>query len=337
MNSLPRQYSATAVLRQRLVAIVQKQYLAVTPRPATIALATTVPKRCLATTTADAADAAAPTDDEKDTIAGPLSSSVRAFSTPTLRRVTKNYSRYYEVNGQPNLLFPSVTSVLNVLDKPGLSFWSVKQALGAATTEITASQQQAGPRPLTEAEIQAAIDKGSLASKKVLGKAGDFGTRAHDVIDQLIAGIRGDDLSVDEDVKQVVKNFWDYWVESGVTLDPRGDTMVYSPRYGYAGALDALALSHDGKLMVCDWKTSNAVYDSHIMQVAAYAKAAEENLLAAGCPPDQAKVHRACVVRFEKGKPGYEVHEVENIDAAFAAFKAALYLFHYRSTLMKKT
>ena len=123
-----------------------------------------------------------------------------------------------------------------------------------------------------------------------------------------------------------------------VLFDAPSDAyLVYSPRYGYAGALDALALSHDGKLMVCDWKTSNAVYDSHIMQVAAYAKAAEENLLAAGCPPDQAKVHRACVVRFEKGKPGYEVHEVENIDAAFAAFKAALYLFHYRSTLMKKT
>ena len=267
---------------------------------------------------------------------GPLSSSVRDFSTPTLRRVTQNYSRYYEVNGQPNLLFPSVTSVLNVLDKPGLSFWSVKQALGAATNEVITSQEKAGSRPLTEAEVQTAIDRGSLASKKVLAAAGDFGTRAHDVIDQLIAGVRGDKLSIDEDVKQVVKNFWDYWVESGVTLDPRGDTMVYSPRYGYAGALDALALSPDGKLMVCDWKTSNAVYESHIMQVAAYAKAVEENLLSAGCPPDQAKVHRACVVRFEKGKPGYEVHEVENIDAAFAAFKAALYLFHYRSTLIKK-
>lgn len=263
----------------------------------------------------------------------PLSASVRNFNIPTLRRVTKNYSRFYEVDGKPDILFPSVTSVLNVLDKPGLAFWSVNQALGAVGKEIKLSQKHAGSRPLTDVEIQTAIDKSKTASKETLKKAGDFGTRAHEAIDQLISGTPPENLILDEDIKHVVKNFWDWWLQSGTSLDPRGDTMVYSPRYGYAGALDALALSEDGKLMVCDWKTSNAVYESHIMQVAAYAKAVEENLLAAGFKPDEAKVHRACVVRFEKGKPGHEVHEVENIDAAFAAFKAALYLFHYRSSL----
>jgi hypothetical protein len=265
----------------------------------------------------------------------PLSATVRNLRCPTLRRVNKNFSRYYEVEGHHEL-FPSVTSVLGVLDKPGIKNWAVGQTIRHALNELTLVQEKVGNRQLTFKELSAAVNKSKEASALELRKAGDFGTRAHDAIDQLIAGQCGSDLKVESDIKQVVHNFWDWWTGSGVTLDPRGDTMVYSPRYGYAGALDALAMSPDGQLMVCDWKTSNYVYESHIIQVAAYAKAVEENLLACGFSPEESKVHRACVVRFEKNKNGFEVHEVDNIDAAFSAFKAALYLFHFKSKMKEE-
>ena len=262
----------------------------------------------------------------------PRASTVRDLRCPTLRRVTRDYSRFYEVEGHREL-FPSVTSVLNVLDKPGLKNWAINQTIQHAVDQLGGAQDVAGDRPLTAEELHEAVHKSKEASSLALRKAGDFGTRAHDAIDQLIAGTRSEHMKLDEDITQVVKNFWEWWVSSGVTIDPRGDTMVFSPRYGYAGALDALALTPDGQLMVCDWKTSNAVYETHIIQVAAYAKAVEENLLACGFSPEESKVHRACVVRFDKEKEGFEVHEVENIDAAFGAFKAALYLFHYTSKL----
>ena len=262
----------------------------------------------------------------------PRTATVRNLRCPTLRRVNRNYSRYYEVDGHGEL-FPSVTSVLNVLDKPGIKNWAVSQTIQHAVEELVDVQEKAGERPLTSKELHHAVHKSKEASNVALQKAGDFGTRAHDAIDQLIAGKRGEEVQVEDDVKQVVDNFWDWWMSSGVTLDPRGDTMVFSPKYGYAGALDALALTADGKLMVCDWKTSNAVYESHIIQVAAYAKAVEENLLAAGFSAEDAKVERACVVRFDKEKNGFEVHDVDNIDAAFGAFKAALYLFHFTAKL----
>ena len=273
---------------------------------------------------------AATTHDDRPT--EPKSSTVRNLRCPTLRRVTRNFSRFYEVEGY-NELYPSVTSVLGVLDKPGIKNWAVGQTIRHAVDELVDVQDQAGDRPLTLDEISKAVHQSKEASTKELNRAGDFGTRAHDAIDHLIAGKRGKEVNIDLDVKPVVDNFWDWWVSSGVTLDPRGDTMVYSPRYGYAGALDALAMTPDGQLMVCDWKTSNSVYESHIIQVAAYAKAVEENLLACGFSPEESKVHRACVVRFEKNKQGFEVHEVDNIDAAFGAFKAALYLFHFTSKL----
>ena len=54
----------------------------------------------------------------------PQTATVRNLRCPTLRRVTRDYSRFYEVDGHREL-FPSVTSVLNVLDKPGLKNWAV--------------------------------------------------------------------------------------------------------------------------------------------------------------------------------------------------------------------
>ena len=262
----------------------------------------------------------------------PQTATVRNLRCPTLRRVTRDYSRFYEVDGHREL-FPSVTSVLNVLDKPGIKNWAVNQTIEHSLEELNNAQDKVGDRSLTSEERAIAVGKSKEASSAALTKAGDFGTRAHDAIDQLIAGKKYEELNLEEDIQQVVQNFWNWWVNSGVTIDPRGDTMVFSPRYGYAGALDALALTKDGKLMVCDWKTSNGIYESHIIQTAAYAKAVEENLLAAGFSPEESKVERACVVRFEKEKDGFEVQEVDNIDAAFGAFKAALYLFHFTSKL----
>ena len=81
-----------------------------------------------------------------------------------------------------------------------------------------------------------------------------------------------------------------------------------------------------------DFKTSKAIYDTHGIQTAAYAKALEEQLLKYGYPPEKAKVKEAYIVRVEKYRDGYEVKRVENIDESFNAFKAALYLWHYNRT-----
>ena len=51
--------------------------------------------------------------------AEPLSETVRNWLCPPLKRHSMEGTRYYSVPGCDDL-FPSVTSVLNVLDKPGL-------------------------------------------------------------------------------------------------------------------------------------------------------------------------------------------------------------------------
>ena len=259
----------------------------------------------------------------------PKSGTVCDLSDLTLERVTKNYRRFYRVEGDNNL-YPSVTSVLSVLSKPGLQQWALRGMANTLEKELLELQRTGEIGGIDEAGIKAVVERASATSKKQLEAAGDFGTRAHDVIDAIIRGSRGEGLQIENDILPVVKNFWDWWVDSGVTLDPRGDTMIYSPTYGYAGALDALARTPEGDLMVCDWKTSNAIYESHLIQVCAYAKAVEEVLLRQGVAQEDARVRRACVVRFEKSAKGYEVREVENIEDNFRAFKSALYLYHFR-------
>ena len=81
--------------------------------------------------------------------------------------------------------------------------------------------------------------------------------------------------------------------------------------------------------MTLFWQ-QQGIFDTHIIQVAAYAKALEEQLLAMGNPREKAEVKEAYVVRFSKFDNEYEVKRVANIDESFNAFKACLFLWHYK-------
>ena len=93
---------------------------------------------------------------------------------------------------------------------------------------------------------------------------------------------------------------------------------MYSAKYGYAGAMDAVAY-HEGRLVALDWKTSNGIYSEYALQVAAYAKALEEMT--------GEEVHEAWIVRLGKRAPEFEAKKVQDIESVFIAFRAALYLW----------
>ncbi len=97
--------------------------------------------------------------------------------------------------------------------------------------------------------------------------AADFGTRSHSAIDRIIAGQPQPLSQVDADVRPVVEAFNAFLASENLALSPRGDTLVFSSKYGYAGACDAIGWRPDGSLVALDWKTSNAVYHAHGLQV----------------------------------------------------------------------
>ena len=274
-------------------------------------------------------------------VTGPQTQSVCNWFCPDLERKYVDGARFYEVDGGDGKmkLLPSVTSVLNMVNKPGLNYWAVNITLKALENIYSEMSEQRNDKLVVmgKTEMQKTLQRSKNTQKDFLQAAADLGTRTHDTIDRIIRGDT-DGLVVDEDCRQGVKNFWDWWSTSGFVLDPRGDSMVYSLKYGFAGAADAIGLNDQGDLVVLDFKTSGAVYDTHGIQAAAYAKALEEQLIGNGVLPEQARVKEAYIVRIEKHKPGYEVKRVNNIDESFNAFKAALYLWHYdRGDKMTRT
>jgi len=100
----------------------------------------------------------------------------------------------------------------------------------------------------------------------------------------------------------------------------QGDTVVYSKKYKYAGAADAIGrLKDGGKLVIVDWKTSNSLHNEYALQLSAYAKALEEM--------EGEKVHECWVVRLDKKAVAFETMKIRNIDECFAGFLAALRLW----------
>ena len=82
--------------------------------------------------------------------------------------------------------------------------------------------------------------------------------------------------------------------------------------------MDAVAY-RNGQLVALDWKTGNGLYPEHLLQVAAYAKALEEM--------SGESVTEAWAVRLGKKAPEFETRKVGDLDTAFIAFRAALYLW----------
>ncbi len=76
------------------------------------------------------------------------------------------------------------------------------------------------------------------------------------------------------EMKPVVQSFTTWRQYAGLDIQLT-ETMVYSGKYRYAGAMDAVAY-RNGQLVALDWKTGNGLYPEHLLQVAAYAKALEE-------------------------------------------------------------
>jgi len=155
-------------------------------------------------------------------------------------------------------LVPSVTTILNIAAKPGLNNWFQQQAILAALT-----------LPRKEGEPEKDYLDRVLSDSKAQGRdAADRGTLIHGQIQNLIENKAG--------------NYPPYVFAAKKALDDYfGDQMwvceeSFAHGLGYGGKCDLNAYSHDNKHLVVDIKTKDkvddktAVYDEHIMQLAAY-------------------------------------------------------------------
>lgn len=222
---------------------------------------------------------------------------------------------------------PRVTTVLGVLDKPGLKHWFKREALGVVREEL---QKCVGGPPvkISDSWIEDFLERANREPERQKDEAADIGKRAHAAI---FAKIKKEPVVITEDISQCVSGYEEWLSKCGIDVED-GEIVVGSKQYGYAGTLDAIGRRKDGKRVLLDWKSSREIRTEYAYQVSAYVFAYEEMF--------GELINEAWVIRFPKhprsvvdGIPDpawvpFESKKVASIDSAFKSFLGCLHLYH---------
>lgn len=189
--------------------------------------------------------------------------------------------RYVVTTDGEQIDMPSVTTVLGALPKGGLEWWGFKLGI-AAVSDVTGIQY--------DLDVMYEDAKQTKhAPHKALKAAGARGTDVHNVAEELLRtgklkalpkGTKADESYVDAMLRWHDDEGVGDWEMLAI------EETLYSLAHLYAGTVDFVAKRPDGVYVVGDFKTSKNVYESHLIQAAAYAFAANER----GLIPDGAEV-----------------------------------------------
>ena len=229
-----------------------------------------------------------------------------------IRVRTVEGARYYEV--RPGVYLRSVTTILGVISKPWLLPWAAN--IGAV--EAMKFLRPYVGMTVTEEVLRGvdhAVRKAHLSARD---SSADYGTLVHEAVAAAARGLPVESLQM----LPVVERFKEFLARE--KIEPvLVEEIVYSEKEGiYGGTVDLVGRRTTAPGVggiVVDWKSSNAIYPDHILQVAAYAKALEERL---GIPFREAWVVRC---NNKNGELDYEERGIFGIDLdkAFQTFKAA--------------
>ncbi len=191
---------------------------------------------------------------------------------------------------------PSVTTILDVLNKPALPWWGMKVGVEGLLTLNAAGIVDVGSYDESNTdEIVSLLTQEKLTVNHVKGKAADRGTSVHTAFEKwTIDGTIPDPQFFPEEERLYVQGLANFLTDA--KLEPvASEVTVGSKSDGYAGRYDLLAYyggeevcTHltpkkerrealEPGLYLFDLKTSSGVYPgSHFRQLAAYAKASVE-------------------------------------------------------------
>lgn len=212
---------------------------------------------------------------------------------------------------QRNLL-PSVTGIIRILDKPGLTRWLQEKRVEAAW----ALRDQAFS---SYEEYSAAVNE--LAARQS-EDARESGTLIHGLIEQ---GLQG--RPIDQDVNAHLALPAIAWVERNLTGCVLRAEHSFASRYGYGGKTD-LAAESSTRQVIVDFKTTDkplaglSCYDEHDMQLAACAVGVFGNHAGVECG----------IMYVSTAEPEVRMiwREPEEISRGFRMFEAALDLWRHQ-------
>ncbi len=250
-----------------------------------------------------------------------------------------NYNLY---NGRINLVFDDkthtykvnkkvvygVTSITNVIGKPGLIYWAANMAADTFLANMKAG------KALDEVQIKNLYDLIKTSHSQIKSQAADLGGMIHDWIEQFLkAGIAKKPLPkkpINPEMKNAIDAFLD-WTKKNKVKFTETERKVYSAKYKYAGTCDGIA-TVNGKPTIVDFKTGKAVYPEMFLQTVAYQAALEEET---GKKFTHNLILRLSQEDKKKGITPFEVLETINHRENFKTFLAAKQIYEWQMSNKK--
>ena len=165
------------------------------------------------------------------------------------------------------------------------------------------------------------VDQG-LNPRAELKKAGRIGTLAHNMIEEFIKGgavqLDGYEPNEISQAKTAYYGFYKWFANNNVNFHET-ELKLVSEEYQFGGTFDAVC-EVNGKLVICDWKTSNSgEYPEFIIQLGAYRQLIQENL--------GYDIRGAILLKLDKEEKGvYEEHhyKIKDLNWGWKMFKLLL-------------
>ena len=181
------------------------------------------------------------------------------MTQPVLAKTGRHGRVYPWPPTNPTGEYPSVTAILNEINKPFLKPWGEKLVATYAVENKTVW----GDLP-----PQDAIDLIKRAPLRQMTKRGDVGTAVHIALEAWQT--TGEPPEVDDlDLLPYIAQGIDY-LQTRVASILYAEETIYNLTYQYAGSFDMIAKLKTGETAIIDWKTSKAIYPETALQLAAY-------------------------------------------------------------------
>lgn len=178
-----------------------------------------------------------------------------------LSTIKRGDSRFYV--GPDGKKVPGVTSILNMLPKPYLQFWSAKMV-----AEWCADNAGSFLQLLLNGEREAALKVAKGAPRRSTGEAARIGTAVHDYFEQYARGQAPKKVPLEvQPYADHIQEFHDRYQPEYLYLEET----VWSDSHDYAGSFDWIAKIGDEIVMGDTKSTRSGVHPEVAMQLSAYA------------------------------------------------------------------
>lgn len=215
----------------------------------------------------------------------------------------------YTVDGEVIL---GCTSVLQIIAKPALMFWSANCAADYFKEHINPGVS------LDEIEIENIWKEAKRAHTKKKESAGDIGHLVHDFVDKFCKG-ENPSMPINEQAQGGVNRFLKWATDNDVHF-LINEQPCFSRKYKYAGTIDGIC-KIGKKMYIFDLKTSNHIVPEYWLQTSAYLNARTEEF-------PQEKFDGILVLRVgkEDGELEFVIKPMSEYKTYLRAFLFALYL-----------